>query len=184
MGANLCRICDPFQQPIARRHTNILWCDHVYCRPLWRCCFVHYFSRVNLGPFEITANNSRSFHFNFESNSLRRMTGKADPLLCAFGSLVTVPTLFILILVTRDIPMYLWWALTFVAISAMCLSWTVVADILLYTIHPTKRSIASAINILVCHLFGDAFSPYLIGAVNMISNINCWLTQLIKVTFF
>lgn len=100
------------------------------------------------------------------SPGLRKLTGKADPLLCAFGSLITVPCLFILILVTRSIPMPLWWCLTFVAISSMCLSWTIVADILLYTIHPTKRSIASAFNILICHLFGDAFSPYVIGAIS------------------
>ena len=51
----------------------------------------------------------------------------------------------------------------------MCLSWTIVADILLYVIHPNKRSIASAINILICHLLGDAFSPYVIGAVRFFS---------------
>jgi hypothetical protein len=48
----------------------------------------------------------------------------------------------------------------------MCLSWTIVADILLYAIYPTKRSIASAFNILICHLLGDAGSPYVIGLIS------------------
>ena len=46
-----------------------------------------------------------------------------------------------------------------------------VADILLYVIHPNKRSIASAFNILVCHLFGDAGSPYVIGAVSYYDSV-------------
>jgi hypothetical protein len=60
---------------------------------------------------------------------------------------------------------FVFWLLTAFTISAMCLSWTIVADILLYAIYPTKRSFASAINILVVHLFGDAGSPYIIGMV-------------------
>ena len=86
-------------------------------------------------------------------------------MVCAFGSLVAVPSLFILILITRTANQYVFWLLAAVAITAMCLSWTIVADILLYTIHPSKRSIASAFNILICHLFGDAGSPYVIGLV-------------------
>jgi hypothetical protein len=48
----------------------------------------------------------------------------------------------------------------------MCLSWTIVSDVLLYAVIPKRRSIASAINILICHLLGDAGSPYVIGAVS------------------
>ncbi len=98
---------------------------------------------------------------------LRNVTKKADPIVCAIGSLIAAPTLFILILITRSANQIVYWLIVFVAISSMCLSWTIVADILLYVIHPTKRSIASAFNILICHLFGDAFSPYVIGAVSL-----------------
>lgn len=97
---------------------------------------------------------------------LRTLTKKADPIVCAMGSLISVPTLFILILITRSSNQILFWFIACIAISAMCLSWTIVADILLYVIHPNKRSIASAINILICHLLGDAFSPYVIGAIS------------------
>lgn len=97
---------------------------------------------------------------------LREVTKKGDPIVCALGSLIAVPALFILILITRSANPIIFWSIAFLAISAMCLSWTIVADILLYVIHPTKRSIASAFNILICHLFGDAFSPYVIGAIS------------------
>ena len=50
----------------------------------------------------------------------------------------------------------------------MCLCWTLVADILLYTVHPNRRSIASAMNILICHILGDAISPYILGAVSFV----------------
>ena len=89
----------------------------------------------------------------------------ADPLICSIGSLITIPTLFLAILITRTSEPAFFWITTAVAITALCLSWTMVADILLYVIHPNKRSIASAFNILISHLFGDAGSPYVIGAV-------------------
>ncbi|UYV64687.1 SPNS3 [Cordylochernes scorpioides] len=35
-----------------------------------------------------------------------------------------------------------------------------------YTVLPTRRSLAQAIQILISHLFGDASSPYIIGAIS------------------
>lgn len=90
----------------------------------------------------------------------------ADPLICALGSLIAVPTLFILVATTREANPFLFWLIAALAISGMCLSWTLVADILLYAVYPNRRSIASAMNILICHLLGDAGSPYVIGAVS------------------
>jgi MFS transporter, Spinster family, sphingosine-1-phosphate transporter len=100
------------------------------------------------------------------ATQLRKHINYADALVCAIGSLITIPTLFIAILITRSSVTILYWISTGIAITSLCLSWTMVADILLYVIHPNKRSTASAFNILVCHLFGDAGSPYIIGAVS------------------
>jgi MFS family permease len=100
------------------------------------------------------------------ASKLRQVVPYADPLVCALGSFLAVPSLFVLIMVTRSANVYVFWLLAAFAISSMCLSWTIVADILLYTIYPTKRSIASAFNILICHLLGDAFSPYVIGLIS------------------
>jgi hypothetical protein len=97
---------------------------------------------------------------------LRSIKPYSDALVCATGSLIAVPSLFILVLITRDSNPVLFWFISGVAISALCLSWTLVSDILLYVIHPNKRSTASAFNILICHLFGDAGSPYVIGAIS------------------
>ena len=44
-------------------------------------------------------------------------------------------------------------------------NWSIVSDITLYIVIPTRRSIASATQILISHAFGDAISPYLIGVV-------------------
>ena len=44
-------------------------------------------------------------------------------------------------------------------------NWSIVSDITLYIVIPTRRSIASATQILISHLFGDAISPYLIGVI-------------------
>ena len=44
-------------------------------------------------------------------------------------------------------------------------NWSVVSDITLYIVIPTRRSIASATIILISHALGDAISPYLIGAI-------------------
>lgn len=100
------------------------------------------------------------------AEKLRKKTPNADPLVCALGSLIAVPSLFVLILATGAVNEALFWLIAAVAISAMCLSWTIVADVLLYAIYPNRRSIASALNILICHLFGDAGSPYVIGAIS------------------
>ena len=44
-------------------------------------------------------------------------------------------------------------------------NWSIVSDMTLYIVIPPRRGIASATQILVSHMFGDAFSPYLIGAL-------------------
>jgi MFS family permease len=97
---------------------------------------------------------------------LRAKYSYADPLICALGSLITIPTLFLVLVITRSANAYLFWFIVAIAVTAMCLAWTIVADILLYVIYPNKRSIASAVNILISHLLGDAGSPYIIGAIS------------------
>uniref|UniRef100_A0A915PIM6 Major facilitator superfamily (MFS) profile domain-containing protein n=1 Tax=Setaria digitata TaxID=48799 RepID=A0A915PIM6_9BILA len=52
------------------------------------------------------------------------------------------------------------------AITGCCVNWAVSMDILMSVISLRRRSMASAIQTLVSHLFGDAFSPYLIGLIS------------------
>lgn len=58
------------------------------------------------------------------------------------------------------------WVLMCVGEILMCFNWVPNGDILLYVIPPKCRSTAEAIQILIIHTFGDAFSPLLIGAVS------------------
>jgi MFS transporter, Spinster family, sphingosine-1-phosphate transporter len=97
---------------------------------------------------------------------LREFSKQADPFLCAIGAFLAVPLLFLSVLLPRLVNLTLFWTIIMLSITSMCLCWTVVADILLYVVHPTRRSIASALNILICHLLGDAISPYIIGAIS------------------
>lgn len=92
---------------------------------------------------------------------------RADPLICAFGILISVPFAFFGIVIAHK-SATLSWITIFIAITFLCVNWTLVADILLYVIPPNRRSFAQAIQILVAHLLGDAFSPYLVGSVSFI----------------
>ncbi|XP_056100609.1 protein spinster homolog 3 isoform X1 [Rhinichthys klamathensis goyatoka] len=99
------------------------------------------------------------------SRKLRDRLPNADPLICAFGMLSSSPCFFIaIILAGTSIPA----TYTFIAIGELLLSlnWALLADILLYVVVPTRRATAEALQIMVCHLFGDAGSPYLIGAIS------------------
>ena len=95
---------------------------------------------------------------------LRRYDGRADPLVCAVGIFVAVPfTLFGLVL-ARSIT-WLSWIFLFLSVTALSTNWAVVSDMLLSVVLPTKRAFATAIQILVSHLFGDATSPFITGFI-------------------
>ncbi|XP_025090714.1 protein spinster homolog 1-like isoform X2 [Pomacea canaliculata] len=94
----------------------------------------------------------------------RRYNKQADPLICAFGLLSSVPFLFFALTLAKISPPATWF-LIFVGETLLCLNWALTADILLYVVIPTRRSTAEAMQILLSHAFGDAGSPYLTGAV-------------------
>uniref|UniRef100_A0A8C2EBW2 Spinster homolog 3 (Drosophila) n=1 Tax=Cyprinus carpio TaxID=7962 RepID=A0A8C2EBW2_CYPCA len=99
------------------------------------------------------------------SKQLRDRLPNADPLICAVGMLSSSPCFFIaIILAATSIPA----TYTFIAIgeTLLSLNWAILADILLYVVVPTRRATAEALQIMVCHLLGDAGSPYLIGAIS------------------
>lgn len=94
----------------------------------------------------------------------RVINPRADPLICAFGLLASVPFLFFA-LVLSGTNTVATWLLIFVGEVFVCLNWAVTADILLYIVIPTRRSLAESVQILIMHAFGDAFSPYIIGQI-------------------
>uniref|UniRef100_A0A8R1Y8P1 MFS domain-containing protein n=2 Tax=Onchocerca TaxID=6281 RepID=A0A8R1Y8P1_ONCVO len=89
----------------------------------------------------------------------------ADLHVCALGSLLAVPFLYFgLILSSKS--MILCWIFTFFAVTGCCVNSAVNVDILMSVIGVQRRAIATAIQTLISHLFGDAFSPYLIGLIS------------------
>ncbi|XP_068577462.1 protein spinster homolog 3 isoform X3 [Cebidichthys violaceus] len=98
----------------------------------------------------------------------RRFGGRVpnvDPLICAVGLLGSAPCLFITIFVaSASIPTT--YVFIFVGEVLISLNWAVMADILLYVVIPTRRATAEALQISVCHLLGDAGSPYLVGVIS------------------
>lgn len=99
------------------------------------------------------------------SRRFKRINPRADPLVCAFGLLMCTPFLFFGLWISEsNIPVS--WALIFFGETFLCLNWSIIADILLYVVIPTRRSTAEAVQILISHALGDAGSPYLIGVIS------------------
>lgn len=99
------------------------------------------------------------------SNLYRRRNPRADPLICGFGVISCVPLIFLGCSIAHkqnDIAL----TLIFFGEVFLCMNWAIVADMLLYIVIPTRRSMAGAVQILFSHMLGDAVSPYLIGIVS------------------
>ncbi|XP_054007265.1 protein spinster isoform X1 [Hylaeus anthracinus] len=99
------------------------------------------------------------------AQKLRVRWQQADPLICAVGLLISAPLLFFATL-TANTNSVLCYTLIFFGQLSLNLNWSIVADILLYVVIPTRRSTAEAFQILIAHAFGDAGSPYLIGLLS------------------
>lgn len=102
---------------------------------------------------------------SYLAQKLRVRWQQADPLICAAGLLISVPFLFFATL-TANTNSAACYALVFFGQLSLNLNWSIVADILLYVVIPTRRSTAEAFQILFAHAFGDAGSPYLIGLIS------------------
>ncbi|KAI6199377.1 Protein spinster-like protein 1 [Aphelenchoides besseyi] len=90
---------------------------------------------------------------------------RADALVSAIGSAIAVPFLCLgLHLVT--VSTVAAWINIFVAITCLCLNWAVNVDLLLSIVLPNKRSLATGVQTLISHLFGDASAPYIVGLIS------------------
>lgn len=99
------------------------------------------------------------------AQKLRVQWQQADPLICAMGLLISVPLLFFAT-ITANTNSVVCYILIFFGQLSLNLNWSIVADMLLYVVIPTRRSTAEAFQILIAHAFGDAGSPYLIGLLS------------------
>merc|ERR550532_978808 len=101
---------------------------------------------------------------SFWSTKWRPKNQRADPLICAIGLFATSVFLCAALFLCNSY-FFLSFVLIFLGEVSMNLNWSIVADILLYTVIPTRRGTAEAIQILISHMIGDAGSPYLIGGI-------------------
>lgn len=92
----------------------------------------------------------------------RKYEGRADPWVCAAGIFIAVPFTFFGLVTARSVT-GLSWFLLFLSVTSLSTNWAVVSDMLLSVTLPTKRAFATAMQILVSHLFGDATSPFITG---------------------
>ncbi|XP_028042764.1 protein spinster isoform X2 [Bombyx mandarina] len=96
---------------------------------------------------------------------LQKRWGRAHPLLCGAGLLLSAPAVALALLLTEGY-MYAPFALIFIGELAININWAIVADMSLYVVIPPRRSTAEAFQILISHMFGDAGSPYLVGVIS------------------
>ncbi|XP_016929909.2 protein spinster isoform X1 [Drosophila suzukii] len=102
---------------------------------------------------------------SFLAQRLRGNYENCDPYICAVGLFISAPMVFAALVVPQTSES-LCFFFVFVAQVALNLCWSIVADILLYVVIPTRRSTAEAFQILISHALGDAGSPYLVGAIS------------------
>ncbi|XP_059048479.1 protein spinster-like isoform X2 [Achroia grisella] len=88
-----------------------------------------------------------------------------DPLICGFALLASAPLVYFG-LITISAHVALTYVLIFAGMVTLNLTWSIVADIVLYVVIPPRRSTAEAFQILISHMFGDAGSPYLVGVIS------------------
>ncbi|XP_051172833.1 protein spinster isoform X2 [Leptopilina boulardi] len=117
------------------------------------------------------------------AQKLRVYYTQTDPLICAFGLLISTPLVFFGI-VMAGINSTACYILIFFGQVAININWSIVADMLLYVVIPTRRSSAEALQILIAHALGDAGSPYIIGVLSegiksrMMTNVSSGVSNL------
>ncbi|KAE9549352.1 hypothetical protein FO519_007427 [Halicephalobus sp. NKZ332] len=92
-------------------------------------------------------------------------TDRADALICGCGSIIAIPFMIIGLHIITDSPVFGWICVFFTVVS-LSLNWAIVVDIVLYIVVPRRRNLASALQLSLSHLFGDASGPYIIGLVS------------------
>lgn len=100
------------------------------------------------------------------STKLKQKYPRADPVICGTGLFLSSIFFSFALYVFTDSVFIMALLLIFMGQVTLNLNWSIVSDILLYVVTPTRRGTAEAIQILISHLFGDAGSPYLVGLLS------------------
>ncbi|XP_055532142.1 protein spinster isoform X2 [Wyeomyia smithii] len=102
---------------------------------------------------------------SYIARKLRPQYPTCDPMICAFGLFCSSPLIFLALVLAKFNESWCFFLVLFAEVS-LNLTWSIVADILLYVVVPTRRSTAEAFQILISHAFGDAGSPYFVGVIS------------------
>ncbi|XP_031353210.1 protein spinster isoform X3 [Photinus pyralis] len=102
---------------------------------------------------------------SFLAQALRERYRNIDPIICGCALLVSAPLVFLTCVTAKASTLTCYFFVFFAEIS-INLTWSIVADILLYVVVPTRRSSAEGFQLLVSHALGDAGSPYFIGIIS------------------
>ncbi|VDN54395.1 unnamed protein product [Dracunculus medinensis] len=95
----------------------------------------------------------------------RCQTFRANALICALGSVLGTPFLY-LGLHLIEINMTASWTFIFFTVTSLCLNWSINVEMLLDVVTPTRRGTANSWQILISHLLGDASGPYIVGLIS------------------
>ncbi|CAF1015428.1 unnamed protein product [Adineta steineri] len=98
------------------------------------------------------------------ANLLRKRTARADPIVCGVAVLLALPFLVALLILSKT-NLWVTWAGVFISETLFCSNWALTSDMLMYIVIPSRRATASAIQIFIMHLLGDASSPYIVGVI-------------------
>jgi len=99
------------------------------------------------------------------SKAIERFTPRCDAFICAAGMLSGSIFLYVAIAVAPH-NINIFWVACFCTQLAVLAGWAPNTAIILYTTAPHMRSLASALNILISHLLGDALSPTIQGKLS------------------
>ncbi|CAF0758443.1 unnamed protein product [Didymodactylos carnosus] len=95
----------------------------------------------------------------------RKITSRADPIVCGVAILLSLPFLVVALLYSNRYMISTWISIFF-SEALMCTNWALINDIMLYVVIPTRRSTASALQLFIFHFLGDAASPYIVGILS------------------
>lgn len=92
-------------------------------------------------------------------------TPRSDPIICAIGTLIGVPTLLAALqLLPRNIIVSE--IFMFCCITGLCFIWATNVNLYISVVTPDKRNTANGIQILFSHILGDGSGPYIIGFIS------------------
>ncbi|RDD43012.1 Protein spinster-like protein 1 [Trichoplax sp. H2] len=94
----------------------------------------------------------------------KRKIMEGDAIVCALSMLASGISLYLCLTLGR-LNLGVAWAFLFITSFSIFMLGTPIADILLYTVPPARRSTAEAFQIAMGHVLGDSASSYIVGAI-------------------